>query len=294
MALDTKLHRHKRRYTIGDALVTALLTLLALLIFVPFYNALIISVQTGRAHVLNPVALFPTEFTLENYRIILKSGFIQTGYRNTLLVTVGGTLFSMAIMVMMAYAFSRKAFPGKKPLFMLTLFTMFFSGGMVPTYLMMRDMGLINNLLSIILLGGIGAYYIIIMKTGFEQTPEALEEAGRIDGASDLRIFISIMLPLQGPILATFTLFTLVTYWNSWFWPLLLINSADKMTLQVILRAIISEMDFSDTDSTEVMLAYDQGVKMAAVVLTMLPIMLVYPFLQKHFAKGVMIGAIKM
>jgi putative aldouronate transport system permease protein len=173
---------------------------------------------------------------------------------------------------------------------------MLFSGGMVPTYLLLKNMGLVDKRFSIILLLGVSTYNIIILKSGFEQTPVSLSEAAKIDGANELVIFLRIMLPLQSALLATFTLFTAVAYWNEWFWSMLMINSSGKMTLQTVLRSIVSEASAdADIASGEAGLdVFSQGVKTAAVMMTMVPIMCFYPFLQKYFVKGVMVGSIKM
>ena len=232
---------------------------------------------------------------MKNYSYLLEKGQIGTGYKNTIFITGIGSIYGMAVSVMTAYAFSRKKFPGKKPLFFLMMLTMFFNGGMIPTYLQLKNMGLIDSLWGVILPLGVSTYNIIVLKSGFEQTPPELEEAAKIDGATDLIIFFRIMLPLQGALLATFFLFTAVAYWNEWFWSMLLINSGSKMTLQTVLRAIICEATVdADISSGDVTDLFSQGVKMAAVVMTMVPIMCVYPFLQKYFVKGVMIGAVKM
>jgi ABC-type sugar transport system, permease component len=236
------------------------------------------------------------EFSLTNYEYLIKSGQIWNGYKNSVIITGVGTAISMTTSVMTAYAFSRKSFPGKKILFMLMMFTMLFSGGTVPTYLLLKNMGMINLRWSVILLVGVSTYNIVIMKSGFEQTPIELEEAAKIDGANDLTIFFKVMLPLQSALLATFTLFTAVGYWNEWFWSMLLINTADKLTVQTVLRSIVAESaataDVASGEATSD--SFAQGIKMAAVVLTMLPILCVYPFLQKYFTKGVMVGAVKM
>ncbi|MDD3334295.1 MAG: carbohydrate ABC transporter permease [Eubacteriales bacterium] len=282
--------------TFGMVAVTCVLTFTALLILLPFYNCIVISFESPQAYMLHPVSLYPVEFSLKNYSYLLEKGQIGIGYVNTIFITVTGTVYGMLISVMTAYAFSRRRFPGKKALFMLMMFTMFFSGGMVPMYLQLKGMRLIDTLWGVILPLGVSTYNIIILKSGFEQTPIELEEAAKIDGANDLVIFVRIMLPLQGALLATFTLFTAVAYWNEWFWSMLLINTGSKMTLQTVLRAIICEAavdsDINSGDAaTEV---FSQGVKMAAVIMTMLPIMCFYPFLQKYFVKGVSVGAVKM
>lgn len=288
--------RKLKSATAGDVAITVILTLLAFVIFLPFYNSIVISLETNRAFALHPVSLFPHEFTWSNYSYLIEKGQIGIGYVNTIFVTVIGTALSMAAMVMMAYALSRHSYPGKRLIFMLMMFTMFFSGGMIPTYLQFKQLGLIDSLWGIIFFSGVSAYNIIILKSGFEQTPVELEDAARIDGANDLVIFFHVMLPLQSALLATFTLFTAVGYWNEWFWSMLLINSGDKLTLQPVLRAIVAESSaFEDMSAGEAGSdVFTQGIKMAAVMMTMLPIMCFYPFLQKYFVKGVLVGSIKM
>ncbi|NLO16349.1 MAG: carbohydrate ABC transporter permease [Clostridiales bacterium] len=286
----------RRKWTTGQIVVALSLTMIALIIFFPFYNAVVISFETNRAYTLNPVSLYPTELSLANYEYLIENGNILSGYKNTIFITFIGTVLSMSASVMMAYAFSRKNYPGKKFLFLSVMFTMLFSGGMIPTYLQFKNLGLIDSRWSVILYVGISTYNIIILKSGFEQTPIELEEAAKIDGANDLIIFVRIELPLQSALLATFTLFTAVAYWNEWFWSMLLINSASKMTLQTALRAIVSEASAAaDVSSGEAGFdVFTQGVKMAAVMMTMLPIMCFYPFLQKYFVKGVLVGSVKM
>ena len=285
----------RKKWTKGDYAVFIILTFTALMILLPFYNAVVISLETNRAYALHPVSLYPAEFSLKNYQYLIDKGQLGIGFQNTVMITSAGTVLSMAASVMMAYAFSRK-FPGKKLIFLLMMFTMFFSGGMIPTYLQMKALKLIDSRWGIILFVGVSTYNIVILKSGFEQTPVDLEDAAKIDGANDLIIFFRVMLPLQGPLLATFTLFTAVAYWNEWFWSMLLINSASKMTLQTVLRSIVAEATAAaDVSTGEADLdVFSQGVKMAAVMMAMVPIMCFYPFLQKYFVKGVMVGSVKM
>ena len=288
-------HR-KRKYTVGDILIFIVLTVVALVIFTPFYNAVVISLESNRGFALHPVSLLPTEPTLNNYAYVIKNGNILTGYASTVMITALGTVLSMIAMIAMAYVFSRRSFPGQKLLFALVMFTMFFSGGMIPTYLQFKNLGLINSRWAIILYCGVSTYNLIIMRSSFQQTPVDLEEAAKIDGANDITIFFRVMLPLQGAVIATFTLFTAVGYWNEWFWSMLLINSSGKMTLQTVLRAIVAESAaYSDIASGDTDInVFTAGIKMAAVVMTTLPIMCFYPFLQKYFVKGVLVGSIKM
>ena len=272
----------KKRCEAMDVISLILMTIITLCIFIPFYNSIVISFSTSGSYLRNPFAFWPSEGTLANYTKVLKNGTIYSCYLNTILITVVGTVLSMSTSVAAAFAFSRKAFPGKRFVFMLMLFTMFFSGGTIPTYLTIKQLGLFN---------------IIVLKNGFEQIPNALEEAAKIDGANDMQIFVRVMLPLLTAQIATFTLFTAVGYWNEWFWSMLVINSSQKMTLMSYLRAIVMEASGvidSDSAAGQDLQNFSMGVKMASVVLTMLPIMFVYPFLQKYFAKGILVGAVKM
>ena len=285
-------------WTSGDYVIFAVMTFLAVIVILPFHLSIVVSFETSGAYARNPAALWPAEFTLGNYRYLIETGALPRSYANTLFIAGFGLIYAMVIMVMMAYAFSRSTFPGKKFFFMYMLFTMFFGGGIVPTYLLMRSLRLNNTLWGVILMGGVSAYNIIIMKGGFESVPASLSEAAIIDGANELQVFIWVMLPLQAPLLATFSLFTVVGYWNSWYWPSLLLNKQNMQPLQLVLRSIVNqaaqvEFQGSASGMAEENL-FSQGLKMAAVVATMLPIMLAYPFLQKYFAKGVLVGAIKM
>ena len=292
--MNKRVKKHSRK-TFGDYVIFAVLTLLAFSLVFPFYNAVVISLETATAYVQNPMSLYPKDMTFENYKYLIEDGSVWVGYRSTLPIVFWGLIFGMSITTLTAYGLSRKDFPGKKRLFLLMSFTMVFGGGMVPTYLMMKDFKLINTFAGVILLGGVSTSNIIVMKSGFESSPPALEEAAKIDGANDLQIFWQVMLPLQKPLLATFSLFTIVRYWNSWYWPMLLLNTPDKMTLQLVLRMIVmnaSEEVSASAGASDQM--FSIGLKMAAVMFTIVPVMCVYPFLQKHFAKGVMVGAIKM
>lgn len=288
--------QHGKPLETMDVVAFVSMTLFVLAIFFPFYNAVLTSLMSAKEYTQHPVTLFPREIVLDSYRFLLGKDLVGKAYLSSIFITVSGSAFGLTVSVLMAYGFSRARFPGKKFLFRLILFTMFFDGGLIPTYILLKNLKLIDNRLAIILLCGVSTFNIILLKSSFEQTPAALEEAAKIDGANDIRVFWSILLPLQMPILATITLFLAVGYWNEWFWSMLVLNSRHKQTLQLLLRSLITEA----SAETEMMSAavsdnvFSQGVKMAAVIVTMLPIMLVYPFVQKYFVKGLLVGAIKM
>lgn len=292
--------RRWHKWTGTEIAATIILTLLAALILIPFWNALVISFETSAAYARSPFSWLPGEFTLKNYEYLTQSSrALAIAYQATIGITVIGTAVGMIISVMASYVFSR-SFPGKKLFFSLMLFTMFFSGGLVPTYMLFKNAGLLDTYTSVGLMGLISVYNIIIMKNGFESIPSDLQEAAMIDGANDLTIFWKIMLPLQKPQIATFSLFTAVAYWNGWYWPLMFLNSGNKTVLQLYLRSIVNTISQSMNGSpisaagAAAEQSFSQGVKMAAVFITILPIMLVYPFLQKYFVKGVIVGAVKM
>ena len=287
----------KRRRVEGmDVFSAAVLTAMVLLILFPFYISVVVSFTSSTSYIRQPVQLFPQSFTLENYSYVIERMNIGVGYRNTLFIVLVGTVLSMFIFLTYAYALAMKDYPGKRLAFIFLLITMYFGGGLIPNYLLIRDLKLINNPFFIIFFCGVSPFNIIIIKNGVEQLPESLEEAARVSGANDWQIFTRIVLPLIKPIVVTFSLFTAVGYWNEWYWSMIVLTKASVKTLQIMLRTIVDtvetlEMDSSAADYTEV---FSQGMKMAAVVITMLPIMAVYPFLQKHFAQGILVGAVKM
>ena len=285
------------RWEAMDLIATAALCFTAVVIIIPFWNAIVISFETNTAYARNPFTWLPGEFTLQNYELVFKGGRIPIAYGNTILITLIGTVVGMAVMIMAAYAFSR-SFPGKKLFFLLALFTMYFSGGLVPTYLLMKGLHLLDTRQGVILISLVSVYHIIIMKNGFESTPAALQEAAMIDGADDWKILWYVLLPLQKPLIATFSLFTAVSYWNSWYWPMLLLNKPGLTTLQLFLRTIIngteSQMREAAASGDASLNAFTKGIQMASVVVVIVPILFLYPFLQKYFVKGMMIGAVKM
>lgn len=285
------------RMSAGHFAVLLVLIVCAIIIFVPFWNAVVLSFMPQHEAARHPAAMIPYGFTLENYTNLFQRGGLLSAYKTTVIMTICGTVYGMTISTMMGYAFSQK-FPGKKLLFLLMMFTMYFSGGTIPLYLQLKRLGLLNKIVGVILMQGVSAWNIIIIKNGFENTPSALVETGKIDGAHDMRIFFQIMLPLQKPILATFSLFTAVGYWNEWFWSTLSLTEQGTQPLMVYLRNILNTLEQTMSNFTSAMAftenVFPMGIRMSAVFLTMLPIMCLYPFLQKYFMTGITIGAVKM
>ncbi len=291
----TKLARRKDPLEI---IATIVLTLFALMIAVPFYNVVIVSI-TGQAEYLKAggLMLFPTKPDFDSYTRLFQNKLLWTGYSSTLQIVALGLPLNVLLTFCMAYGLSRKGWPGRKLVFVLVLITMIFNGGIVPLYLLMKELKLLDNLWSVVFAGGLNTFYMIITKNFIESLPESLIESAHLDGANEWTILFRIVMPLSKPILATIVLFYAVDRWNEWYNSMIFLTTPTKFTLQLVLRNIVinSEMQGAAASSGAVSTAaaFTMGVKMCAVIMTMLPIMCVYPFLQKHFAKGIMVGAIK-
>lgn len=272
------------------------LTCWGLLIIVPFLNVIAISFASYKEYLETPLLLIPKNPELKSYEELFKDGRIWIGYRTSLIIVLIGVPFSLFLTSSMAYALSRRKFPGKKAIFFLVLFTMIFQGGIVPLYLVVKNLHLTNTLWSVILASGMNTFYMILMYNYFQSLPESLIESARLDGAGEWTILFRIVLPLSLPIIATVTLFYAVDKWNEWFNAMIFIRKDSIQPLQNILRSIVLDSQVLYQNSGQAGIqdrGFTNGIKMAAVVATMLPVMCIYPFLQKHFTKGVMVGAIK-
>lgn len=273
------------------------LLLLAMIVLLPFYFTVIKSFMSQKDWLFSKGTIpFPTKFTLENYTGVFKSGKISVGYMNSVIYTVLGVAYSMFLTSTMAYGLSKRSFPGRKIIQNLVVFTMYFGGGLVPYFLVVKGLGLYNMRAAVIVAtGGLNVFNMIIMRTFFEQLPRDLEEAAIVDGAGQLRVFVQIILPLVKPMLATVTLFYAVDRWNEWFASSLFLADGSKWPIQLVLRQILwSTTAFRKLVPQEAGRPFfTEGIKASAVIITMLPIMCVYPFLQKYFVKGIMVGAIK-
>ncbi len=291
----TVLHRRLRHVTVGHVVILVFLTVFALMILLPFVNAITVSFISQEEYLQNKLTLFPKEPTLKAYERIFREDWLWPAYRNTIFISVVGLAYCITINCLTAYAITRQ-FPMKKLFYLILLIPMFFSGGLIPTYLLMVRLGLKNTFGALILPAGVSTYYLMIMSTFFRDLPPSLEESARLDGAGEFRILWSIILPLSKSVIATISLFIVVGFWNDWFGALIYLDKPLMWPLQLHLRRIINEATSSMADRENALMqvkVYAEGVRMASVLVTMVPIMCVYPFLQKYFAKGVMIGAVK-
>ncbi|MBO9608695.1 MAG: carbohydrate ABC transporter permease [Paenibacillaceae bacterium] len=280
----------------GDIVNVVVLVLLMLTMLFPFVYIFAVSFSTNDELFRNPLLLWPKVWTLESYQYILESVAFPRAMLVTAYVAIVATFFNLLFTSMMGFATTRPII-GKKVVMFLVLFTMLFSGGLIPSYLLMKSLGLLNSLWALIVPGFVGAWTLIVYRTFVSSIPEELIDAAFMDGANELNIYSRIILPMSKPVLAAFALFGMVSYWNTWFSAIIYINDPAKWTIQVVLRQIVIVNDALSALSTDN--AYDgppplpETIQMAAIMLATLPILLVYPFLQKYFVKGVMIGSIK-
>ncbi|HAA25305.1 MAG TPA: carbohydrate ABC transporter permease [Ruminiclostridium sp.] len=285
----------KRKIDKIDIIVFIVLTMWGLSILIPFVNVLAVSFSTQKEYLETPLLLWPKKPTLENYAALFRNGRILIGYRTTLQLIGIALPVNLFLTICAAYGLSRKGYPGRKLFMKFVVFTMLFSGGIIPLYLTVRSYGLIGSLWGVALSTGLNTFYMIIMLNFFASLPDSLIESAKLDGAGEYTIMFRIILPLSKAVLATVTLYYLVDRWNEWYHAMIMIRDTAKTPLQVILRSIILDSQLLDevvTESVDIF-SFSDGLKMGSIVVVMLPVMCVFPFLQKHFVKGVLIGAIK-
>ncbi|CAH8712769.1 carbohydrate ABC transporter permease [Paenibacillus thiaminolyticus] len=273
------------------------LILLCLVTLYPFIYVLFASLSEP-AWVVQQRGLIwhPSGLNLEAYRLVFDNPMITSGYLNTLFIVSAGTFLNVFMTALGAYGLSRQNVMWKNPIMFFIVFTMFFSGGLIPSYLLVTGLGMLDSLWALIIPGAVSAFNLIIMRTAFQSIPHSLEESAKLDGANDFTVMIRIILPLSMPVIAVMILFYGVGHWNSWFGAMIYLRDRELYPLQLVLREILI------TNSTDSMLTsagtadkmpIGETIKYATIIVATVPILLLYPFLQKYFVKGVMIGAIK-
>jgi putative aldouronate transport system permease protein len=279
-----------------DSFVYLFLIIMGMAMLLPLANVFSKSVSEEWAIISGKVGIFPVGFQLDTLRQVVSSDIFIRAFTVSVGVTVVGTVLSILLTAVTAYPLSKRHLPGISFVMVLFVFTMLFSGGMIPNYLLMRNLNLINNLWALILPGMISVFNMLIIKSYYENLPEALEESARIDGAKTYTILFRIILPLSMPVIATISLFYAVGFWNDFFNPMLYINDTSLKTLQLYLRDVVMDADTSNAANKSVddlMNMSPEGIRAATVVASTVPILCVYPFLQKYFIKGVLIGSVK-
>lgn len=282
-------------------LIYAVVIALCLIILLPCINVLALSFNEGSDAAKGGIWFWPRLFTLDNYRQVFKDGSIMAAYKITIARTFIGTVLSLFITSMAAFALKQKDLPGNTIITFLITFTMLFGGGQIPTYIQYKNLNLLNSFWVYVVPSLISVTYLLMMRTFFDSIPDSLEEAARIDGCSYVKIYLNIMLPLSKPVLAVVALYTAVNHWNDWFQGAFYMTDSAKWPVQTVLQQMLARAMASEQEVTSVAQALahnattvtSDSLKMAAVVVTTVPILCVYPFAQKYFAQGAMIGAVK-
>jgi putative aldouronate transport system permease protein len=279
-----------------DGINGIILLVFAMLTVMPFIHVISSSFASQAAYANSSFMLFPTEFSLKAYQYIFSTNVLPRSLGITVFITIAGTLINLILTSLMAYSLSRSYVYFRKTIMFLIVFTMIFQGGIIPSYLVIKELHLLNTFWALLLPGAISPFLLIILISFFKNLPDGIEEAAKIDGCGDLRLLLQIILPLSKPALATLTLFFAVAHWNTYMSALIYINKPDNWPIQVLLRQIVLVSQSGLMDPGAVDDAHSlppDTVRMAVIVVATLPILLIYPFLQKYFANGILLGSVK-
>lgn len=284
-------------------IIYTLLILLGFSTFYPFWNALVVSFNEGMDTALGGITFWPREWTFENYSIVFQDSRILNGFYITIMRTVIGTLFSVLFTAMLAFAMSKQDLIGRKYYMVFFIVTMYFSGGLIPSFLVTRSLGLMDSFWVFIIPTLISVWNMIIFRTFFRGLPDGLLESAQIDGCGQFKTFFRIVLPLSGPVIATLSLFTAIFHWNEWFLPSIYINNENLLPIQSMLQQILNSNIMSEQMSqldsaaqarmSRMRSVTTKSLSMATMMVATLPIIAVYPFVQKYFVKGVLVGSLK-
>ena len=270
--------------------------LICALALYPIIYVVSASLSSPKAVMRNEVIFMPVEFTSRAYTVVMEYKDIWTAFFNSVFYAVVGTIISIILTIFAAYPLSKKNWAPRRAMSLFIVFTMWFGGGIIPFYLLMKGLNLLDSRLGILLYGAIGAFYIIIFRTHFESIPDSLEESAKLDGANDMQILFIIIIPLSKAVIAAIALYYAVGKWNSFFWEKILLSDNTKVPLQVVLQRIVSASQLEEAAAKQLSRGEQttpQTIKFAAIVLTSLPIVVIYPFLQKYFVAGALKGSIK-
>jgi len=285
----------------GNLLLYGFLSVIFLVTFFPFWQIFILSINDGTDSLRGGFMLWPREFSLESYATVFSNSEILAALRLTLIRTIIGVPLTVACISMLAYVLSKKTLVGNRFLNLFFIFTMYFSGGLIPTYMIIKSLNLIDNFLVLLFPGLINIFWMILMRTYMEQLPKELEESAEVDGASDLRIFAQIILPVCVPVIATVSLFAAIYHWNAWYDSYIYTYKPELKTLQAVLVKILNQYQTGEMLSQAQQLASEnkklpvtgESIRMAVTMVATFPIIMMYPFLQRYFLKGMLLGAVK-
>ena len=278
-----------------DAILCVIMAVVVVCTIYPIWYIVVASLSSNSAVTAGKVTLWIKDFTLESYAFVTKDKNLWIAYGNTIFYSVFGTAVNMIFTILGAYAYSKPWLPGRRFLMFFVLLSMWFGPGMMATYINYRDLGLVNNRWGMLIIGAVSTYNMILMRSFFESIPEALEESALIDGASDFRILVQIYLPLSTAALMTISLYYFVGHWNAYFWSMILLQDDSKIPLQVLLKKLVVQMtgNSSEQGNMDFTVLSRETVVYATMVIAVAPMLIIYPFVQKFFVKGVMIGAVK-
>lgn len=289
-----RIHLHSLFF---DIFVHLFLAIVLFMTLYPFLYVFSVSLSEPYAVMQNRITFFPVGLNVNAYKAVLSNPYIWISYRNTIFYTVTGTAVNLLLTTTMAYSLSKKYLFGRKFFSIFTVFTMFFSGGIIPNYILVNKLGLIDTMWALILPIAIGTWNLMVMRTFFQGLPEETEEAATLDGCNPAQVLFKIVLPVSKPILATISLFYAVWHWNSYFSPLIYLNDKEKYPLQILLQQILitGETSFANNvvSIEDTQLLISDTVKYATIMVVILPVIMIYPFLQKYFIKGILIGSVK-
>lgn len=305
-AIEAPARRRRRRFDAdqnprwADTLIYLVLFLLTLITFLPMMNVVARSLSDAPQIASNPGMIWPRGLTLEAYRYIFDTPVLIRAFGVSVFATVMGTFLNMVVTTMAAYGLSKTDLPGHRLMMWFVIMPMLFSAGLLPTYMLIKDIGLMNSVWVLVVWGMVSPFNLILMRNFFWSIPQEIEEAARLDGASDLRTLWDIVLPLSKPVLATISLFYAVGHWNDFFTGLFFITDNSKWPLQVVLRTIVVDQSMmnmggsgSPTGDASRLVVSTDNITAASIIFAVVPILLVYPFLQRHFVKGIMLGSVK-
>lgn len=287
--------KKKKRVSVWTVLIYAFIVLFTLACLFPIVYEVLLSFASKEDYLQSDFLIFPVHFNFENYKIILLQDRIPIAFLISVFLTVVNLVYSMAIDILAAYVLAQRDLPGRKIFFTFLLIPMFFSGGLVPFYLTLRSLNFTNNLLGLILPFGVGGFNVILLRNFFAQVPNDIIESAKLEGVSDFRVLWQFILPLSKAGIATISLFILVGKWNDWYWPMILLTEDNLFPLALELRNVLNSTraDLIPDGSVDMNVIFAEGRNAAMIIVALLPIMAIYPFLQKNFVKGIMIGAIK-
>ena len=282
---------------IFDIIIYASLTFVFIICLFPILHVASVSLSSPQLAMAGEVSIFPKGLTTDAYRTIFRAGAVPRGFKNSLLYTSTGTAINLIMTVMMAYPLSKKHLTFRGFYMVLIMVTMFFSGGLIPQFLLVRNLGMYNKMWALVVPTAISAWNLIIMRTLFQSLPNELDESAYLDGANDFTVLLKIVLPLSKAAIATIGLFYAVFHWNSFFHAIIYLRSSEKYPLQVILRQIVLQNQMAEEMAQHYIddpaQFYSESIKYATLFTSLVPMMIIYPFLQKYFVKGVMIGSLK-